>query len=138
MTRMQSLPKSEWEAAAFRKHPDLLEIKERIRPLSKESSFSRHVFSGRTEARTALSHQIVLQLIMEYLDKEALGPLIETIEKEANVQYQQIPEIEESRLSTLLRIARRRIRQKDIFSTNMGKNLSCFIKTFETKKIHSL
>lgn len=120
ITRMQSLPKSEWEATAFRKHPDVLEFKERLRPLSKDLTFGRHLFFGRTEARTALSYQTILQLITEYLDKEGLSEMLETIEKEANIQYQQLPEIEESRLSTLLRIARKRIRQKDVFSPNLG------------------
>ncbi len=41
IAKMQALPKSSWEAMAMRRHPDLLELRERLLPLSGDNSYSR-------------------------------------------------------------------------------------------------
>jgi hypothetical protein len=43
IAKMQALPKNSWEAMAMRRHPELLELRERILPLSGESSYSRYL-----------------------------------------------------------------------------------------------
>ena len=94
---MQKIPKTLWEATAMRKHPEILELRERIRPLAKTTSYARQVASAKTEARTALSNHTVLQvcsagipyktqLVMEYLEHAGLEKVIETIEEESYVK----------------------------------------------------
>jgi hypothetical protein len=41
IAKMQALPKSSWEAMAMRRHPELLELRERLLPLSGGNSYSR-------------------------------------------------------------------------------------------------
>ncbi len=50
---MQHVPKTLWEATAMKKHPDLLELRERMRPLlaSSSTSYARKVASAKTEAK---------------------------------------------------------------------------------------
>jgi hypothetical protein len=118
MTKIQSIPKSMWEATVMKKHPEILELRERLRPLSKAISYSRNINSSKTESKSSLSHQIVLQLIMEFLEYEGYGKVIESIEEESSIKYYR-HNYPESRLITLLRIGRRRIRNKDVFSNDI-------------------
>src|SRR5688572_478631 len=103
MAKMQNIPKTLWEAIAMKKHPEVLELRERLRPLSKLKSYSRNIVSGkkklfnlnyfhlticlaRTEAKPTVAHQTVLQLIMEYLEHEGYSKVIQAIEEESNVK----------------------------------------------------
>lgn len=86
MAKMKNIPKSMWEAFAMKKHPEILELRERLRPLSNVISYARNVVSAKTEAKTAMPYQAILQLIMEYLDKEGYKSVIDTIEDECNVK----------------------------------------------------
>jgi hypothetical protein len=52
MAKMQNIPKSLWEATAMKKHPEILELRERIRPLSKLSSYAKNVASGHFVCRS--------------------------------------------------------------------------------------
>jgi len=58
-------------------------------------------------------------LIMEYLDHLGLQNVIDAIEEESNTKYQ-VADATESRLMTLLRIGRRRVRHKDIFGPDIA------------------
>jgi hypothetical protein len=82
---MQNIPKSAWEASAMQKHPELTELRERIRPLTQAPSYSRNLFTGKTEAKSALTYQTVLQLIMEHLDQDGQHKVIRKIEEESGV-----------------------------------------------------
>jgi hypothetical protein len=59
---MQNVPKSMWEATAMRKLPEVLELKERLRPLSKETSYARQIASGRTAVKTSVSREATIQV----------------------------------------------------------------------------
>jgi hypothetical protein len=83
---MKNIPKSQWEAFVLKKHPNVLEVKERVRPLTSENSFSRNISIAKTENKHSLSYDTVLQLIMEYLDYEGYAHLIKHIEDESNVK----------------------------------------------------
>jgi len=97
-----------------------LEIRERLRPLTKAISYAKNITSARTEAKSTISYNVVLQLIMEYLDSVGnLQEIIKAIEEESGSLYLK-RSCTESRLITLLRIGRRRIRQKDVFSPDIG------------------
>lgn len=63
-----------------------MELRERLRPLSKAISYSRNINSSKTESKSSLSHQIVLQLIMEFLEYEGYGKVIESIEEESSIK----------------------------------------------------
>ena len=85
MAKMQTLPKSQWEAVAMRRHPELLELRERLVPITGDSSYSRNLFAAKTENKQSLSHQNVLQLIMEHLDREGYNKVVESIEEETGL-----------------------------------------------------
>lgn len=82
---MQNIPKSMWEAAAMQRHPELVELHERIIPFSNEVSFSRNLFTAKTESKDSIPAQLILQLIMEHLDKEGLKKIVEAVEEEAGI-----------------------------------------------------
>lgn len=58
MAKMQNIPQSMWEATAIRKHPEILELRERTRPLSEQDSYMRLISSGHTEAKTAIPSSV--------------------------------------------------------------------------------
>jgi hypothetical protein len=68
----------------MRKHPDILELRERFRPLSNIYSFARNKISSRTEVKEVLSDDVVYQLIMEFLAEEHLDSSLQILEKETN------------------------------------------------------
>lgn len=43
----ESYPRSEWEGIILRRHPDILELRERLRPLTGLPSFSRMARTAR-------------------------------------------------------------------------------------------
>jgi hypothetical protein len=65
--REDDLPPNMWKSLAMKRHPDVLEVIERVRPLSRGPTFARLCSVGRTEVRENLSREFVLQLIMQHL-----------------------------------------------------------------------
>lgn len=122
-------PRAEWEGIVLRRHPEILELRERVRPLTGLPSFSRMARSSRTENRNALSHRVMLQLVMEHLDNEQHSKTVQAIQKESNLLYVKPPEAakaKESQLVTLLRLSQIRLRShylttKDIFAPDLPK-----------------
>ncbi|EFA78501.1 Ras guanine nucleotide exchange factor [Heterostelium album PN500] len=98
-----NIPPNEWVARVMQKHPDILELRERIRPINNTKSYSRHRACAKTEASHVISDQVLLKLIMQYLYEENLSTTLNKIQEECNVKF--IPhEIEKEGLPTLLRI----------------------------------
>ncbi|KAL6047136.1 Ras guanine nucleotide exchange factor F [Balamuthia mandrillaris] len=112
-----SIPQEEWESVAMRRHPEILELRERLRPLSGAQSFSLMRKVGKTEARTALSQRIILLMIMEHLQKEGCLRTLRAIEESSGYTYTE--EIDargskDSRLMSLLQLAHTRLRLQGI------------------------
>lgn len=92
MAKMKNIPKNLWESYAMKKHPALLQVKERIRPLAAEPpkqvapSYASMLAVARTECKAAVSQENVLQLIMEYLYLEGHTNVVEAIQEESNIK----------------------------------------------------
>eukprot|EP00004_Rigifila_ramosa_P013693 TRINITY_DN3055_c0_g1_i25.p1 TRINITY_DN3055_c0_g1~~TRINITY_DN3055_c0_g1_i25.p1 ORF type:complete len:515 (+),score=168.11 TRINITY_DN3055_c0_g1_i25:82-1545(+) len=84
---LRNLAKSEWLSFALEKHPEVVEMRERLRPLSSAPSYGRQIIHGRTEVKETLSHKWILQAVMEYLESESLANSRKLIEQDARVKY---------------------------------------------------
>lgn len=69
----------------MKRHADILELVERMRPLSDGKSFARLSAFGRTEVRENLSREAVLQLIAQHLRVSGFPSSAQTLESEAKV-----------------------------------------------------
>eukprot|EP01112_Ceratiomyxa_fruticulosa_P011145 TRINITY_DN3001_c0_g1_i1.p1 TRINITY_DN3001_c0_g1~~TRINITY_DN3001_c0_g1_i1.p1 ORF type:complete len:583 (-),score=79.47 TRINITY_DN3001_c0_g1_i1:85-1833(-) len=98
-----SVPRSEWLSRVLRKHPDILQLRERTRPLTKAVTFGRTRGHGRTEVKETLSEEPIAKLIMQYLAEEGLESAVKAFEKETEIKYV-AGEVEKEALPTLLQI----------------------------------
>ncbi|KAF2074646.1 hypothetical protein CYY_004041 [Polysphondylium violaceum] len=97
------IPPSEWLSKAMNNHPDILELRERIRPISSTKSYSRNRRSGKTEASHAINDTVLLKLIMQYFHEQNLTTSLKKIQEETKISF--VPsEIENDSLESLLRI----------------------------------
>ena len=62
LAKMQNVPKNLWESTVMRKHPEILELRERVRSIPNFTSYGRQIASGKTEAKTAVNSEAVLQV----------------------------------------------------------------------------
>jgi len=97
-----SMPRGEWLARVMRKHPDILELRERFRPITGLSSFARNKTSAKTEVREILSDAVVNQLILQFL-AERFDSSLQVLEKETQIDYVK-GKVEKEALQTLLRV----------------------------------
>ncbi len=78
--------KSQWNARIMRNHPDLLEFRERTRPLHQHISFGREINAAKTESHSVLSPEVVLQILYQYLHEEKLDKTIKKMEEETKLR----------------------------------------------------
>eukprot|EP01111_Echinosteliopsis_oligospora_P010061 TRINITY_DN3066_c0_g1_i2.p1 TRINITY_DN3066_c0_g1~~TRINITY_DN3066_c0_g1_i2.p1 ORF type:complete len:592 (+),score=144.09 TRINITY_DN3066_c0_g1_i2:1781-3556(+) len=98
-----SVPKSEWISRVMRKHPAVIELHERLRPVTGQSTFGRAKTIGKTEVSEVLSDEVMDMLVMQFLAEERLTTTLTTLENESHSKY--IPgNIEPESLQTLLRM----------------------------------
>ncbi|GAM21618.1 hypothetical protein SAMD00019534_047930 [Acytostelium subglobosum LB1] len=98
-----NFPASEWVARVMHQHPDVLELRERIRPINNVKSYSRSRTCAKTEASHVITDEVLLKLIMQYLHEENMTTSLKKIQEECNIKF--VPnEIENEALPTLLRI----------------------------------
>ncbi|PRP79264.1 Ras guanine nucleotide exchange factor [Planoprotostelium fungivorum] len=71
----------EWMGRLMRDHPDVLELKERIRPLYLEPSFGIRRNASKTEVRDVLSKTVVLQMIGQFLKEEGYTNTFDVLQK---------------------------------------------------------
>eukprot|EP01091_Cochliopodium_minus_P018385 TRINITY_DN7445_c0_g1_i1.p1 TRINITY_DN7445_c0_g1~~TRINITY_DN7445_c0_g1_i1.p1 ORF type:complete len:641 (-),score=188.36 TRINITY_DN7445_c0_g1_i1:8-1930(-) len=109
--KLKNLPKEEWEAIAMKKHPNILALKERIRSINKYTTYGRNKNCAKTENVRILSPKAILQLIANHLYMIDKRETISVLEEEAGLNF--IVDYdgfrEESRLMTLLKLAKRRM-----------------------------
>lgn len=77
-----SMPRSEWLSRVMRKHTDVLELRERLRPVSAVHSFARNKISAKTEVKDVLSDKVVDALIMQFLAEENCTSTLQILEKD--------------------------------------------------------
>jgi len=104
----------------MKKHPEILDLRERTQMLTGIKSYAKTLaMPSFTENKNSLSHQIVLQLIMEYLERHTdYHKAIKAIQNESGILHQPT-ESGESRLVSLLRLAKPRLRNKNVFDTDL-------------------
>eukprot|EP01132_Coremiostelium_polycephalum_P000691 gene691-852_t len=98
-----NIPSSEWVARAMHNHPDILELRERIRPINNTKSYSRNRRSAKTEGSQIITDTVLTKLIMQYLHEENLTATLSKIQEETSIKFIQ-GESEKESLPTLLRI----------------------------------
>ncbi|KYQ96804.1 Ras guanine nucleotide exchange factor [Tieghemostelium lacteum] len=97
------IPPSEWVPKAMHTHADILELRERIRPLSQNKSFSRNRRSGKTEAKGVINDTMLTKLLMQYLHEENLTSTLKIIQEETKIKF--VPnEVEKESLVSILRV----------------------------------
>ncbi|EGC29698.1 Ras guanine nucleotide exchange factor [Dictyostelium purpureum] len=98
-----NFPASEWLSKAMHKHSDILELRERTRPITNSKSYSRNKRAGKTEASHAINDTILLKMVMQYLHEENLTTSLKKIQEETKLQF--VPnEVDKDTLENLLRI----------------------------------
>lgn len=106
MVAKDGTSKANWVAEAIKKHPEILQIMERVRPINRASAFGKTY----TVAKAPLKDEFMVgrdhmvQLIMQYLHYEGLKGSRKVLEEEAGIKYTD-PQLAESRLLNLLRMA---------------------------------
>jgi hypothetical protein len=127
--KLKNLPKEEWEALAMKKHPNILALRERVRCINNNTTFGKIKTSGRTENKRILSPTAILQLIANHLymidKRESISILEEETGMNFIVDYDGFRE--ESRLVTLLKLAKRNIPKG---CKILDQDLSIFIYSF--------
>eukprot|EP00300_Choanocystis_sp_HF-7_P039875 c6222_g1_i1.p1 GENE.c6222_g1_i1~~c6222_g1_i1.p1 ORF type:complete len:815 (+),score=182.58 c6222_g1_i1:28-2445(+) len=82
------LPKKCWEALAMKRHPEVLELRERLVPISRGVSYARLTEVGRTEVKETLSADKVLQLVMQHLSCMGYTSSRQALSTESGLAYQ--------------------------------------------------
>jgi hypothetical protein len=80
------IPRSEWLPRLMRKHPEVLELRERFRPLHREESFGRSINASKTEVKETFSLPATLQLIYQFLKEHHLDKTLKQLQKESHMQ----------------------------------------------------
>lgn len=69
----------------LKKHAEILELRERARPVTQLTTYGRRTDAAITENRIHLNHQVVLQLAMEYLASLGYWRTVRAIQEESKV-----------------------------------------------------
>ncbi|KAJ3443426.1 ras guanine nucleotide exchange factor i-related [Anaeramoeba flamelloides] len=97
------IKKDKWMSRIFKNHPNILEIRERIIPITQKTSFGKLVSKSHTEVKDHISRKVILSLIMQHLDLKGFSETIKILESESKVPFQKHYS-EKSRLEPLLKL----------------------------------
>ncbi|KAJ6243439.1 ras guanine nucleotide exchange factor i-related [Anaeramoeba flamelloides] len=78
------IPSNLWLAKLMKDHPELLETRERILPLTKQNSFGVLYNKDKTENKERIGGKNLLQMIFQFLSKEGLKESAKLLQKESN------------------------------------------------------
>ncbi|KAJ3425553.1 ras guanine nucleotide exchange factor a [Anaeramoeba flamelloides] len=98
----------DWSYRVMKKNPELMDLRERINPLSRAISFTKYYSGAKVLVNELLTKQIINQLIMQHFEFEGKHLIREKIEEVMSIPYHDV-QLNDSRLRTLLRIALREI-----------------------------
>lgn len=85
VARTQSLPRPMWEAILLKKHPDILHYHELTRNMTGVKTYARSRPCASTEDPAHLNHQLVLNLLCEYLHSQGFARTANAIIDESRV-----------------------------------------------------
>ncbi|KAJ3425053.1 guanine nucleotide exchange factor [Anaeramoeba flamelloides] len=122
--------KKNWIPKVFDKHPKLLVMRERLRPLTKVISFSRLVTAERAKGIRGFESNSIYQGIMNYYRGENKPEIVKSIETQTGIPFQPkiintvFPGFAEAPLRSLLRFSLRDPQQiKKIMNNERTSNL---------------
>ncbi|KAJ6233373.1 ras guanine nucleotide exchange factor i-related [Anaeramoeba flamelloides] len=98
----------DWSYRVMKKNPELMDLRERINPLSRAISFAKYYSGAKVLVNELLTKQVINQLIMQHFEFEGKSSIREKIEEVLSIPYLDV-QLNDSRLRTLLRIALREI-----------------------------
>ncbi|KAJ3435490.1 ras guanine nucleotide exchange factor h [Anaeramoeba flamelloides] len=81
------IPSNLWLAKLMKDHPELLETRERILPLTKQNSFGMLYNKEKTENKERIGGRNLLQMIFQFLSNEGLTESMKLLQKESNSLY---------------------------------------------------
>ena len=113
LSPLDAVDKSQWTALALKRHPEIIELMERIRPLSRATSFAAMHHAGKTEVRETLTTEHVTRLILQHLENVGYTHAKHVLEHESGMQLppEEIPSQSDSLLMHVLRMAIRDVEQ---------------------------
>ncbi|KAJ3434835.1 ras guanine nucleotide exchange factor a [Anaeramoeba flamelloides] len=126
-----NINRSNWRHRVMKKNPEIMDLSERINPLSRAISFSKYYSGAKAQVNELLTKKIINQLIMQHFEFERKQSIREKIEQVFSIPYRDV-ELRDSRLRTILRISLREI--ENLWDLLM-KNTSRFGPTKEDRKI---
>lgn len=100
--------RSDWITRALKNNPAVEDIRDRLSPLARAVSFAELYNKGR--GRATMPPKLVVQLVLQYLDREGLKGAQRSLEKECGTQLE-IRDVEDARLLTLLQTILRDVDQ---------------------------
>ncbi|KAJ5071315.1 ras guanine nucleotide exchange factor a [Anaeramoeba ignava] len=80
------IDRSDWETKVMKRHPEILELRERVKPLHRAVSFSRYYCGAKTEVVDGLTKDVVTQLIMQHYDFYDKKEIRHFIEEKTSIQ----------------------------------------------------
>ncbi|KAJ3449290.1 ras guanine nucleotide exchange factor a [Anaeramoeba flamelloides] len=98
----------DWSYRVMKKNPELMDLRERINPLSRAISFAKYYSGAKVLVNELLTKKVINQLIMQHFEFEGKSSIREKIEEVMSIPYLDV-QLNDSRLRTLLRIALREI-----------------------------
>jgi len=101
-----SIDRTLWTVRSLKEHPEIQDIIERVKPISRSIALSQTYASEETLLKhdPLIGHDTMLLLILQHLQYEGLLSSKKILEEEANIKYPDYA-INESRLVSILRTA---------------------------------
>ncbi|KAJ6239114.1 ras guanine nucleotide exchange factor i-related [Anaeramoeba flamelloides] len=97
------MKKMDWLPFVLQKHPSVLDLREKIIPLTKETSFGRLISQSKTEVKDNLSTKQVLGLIMQHFNSVGLKKSLRSLENESSLRSEEMNS-KKSKLFSLLQL----------------------------------
>jgi len=104
LTEKRVVDRSDWLSRALKANPAIADLRSRLSPLSRAVAFSEAYNAGR--GRSVMPTPVVTQLVMQYLYREGLRSVVQSLEKESGIRYE-YKEVDDVRLITLLQMVLR-------------------------------
>eukprot|EP01090_Pellita_catalonica_P015814 TRINITY_DN4362_c0_g1_i1.p1 TRINITY_DN4362_c0_g1~~TRINITY_DN4362_c0_g1_i1.p1 ORF type:complete len:588 (-),score=80.76 TRINITY_DN4362_c0_g1_i1:368-2131(-) len=98
------IDRSDWVTRALKNNPGIKDLRDRVSPINRAVTFGCEYGSKEPINSNLLNSNQILQLITQHLDYEGLSATVLSLRQHAKIQ-QSYPDLNESRLVTLLRIA---------------------------------
>ncbi|KAJ6251331.1 guanine nucleotide exchange factor [Anaeramoeba flamelloides] len=81
------LEKHSWLSFLMRTHPEILETRERIRPLTGKPSFGKILRPGKTEITDQIGGKMILNLILQFLQSNNFQKSLQALQQESKLEF---------------------------------------------------